>query len=488
MPVNQKSFNLILGDQLFDDIGALPPGPIVMVEDRIVASAHRYHSHKLVMTFSSMRHFALRHGSRVAYHPLDEGSSIPKALSERRSAGFTAVHCYEPADEAFGRQLGSWCSDSGLELNLWPNPMFLTTAHEWSAFTGSGDRRLMADFYRYQRLRLGLLLDSQGRPVGGRWSFDPENRKGLPRGHLAPPAALPEPDAITREVGSLVERYFPEHAGDPGLFRLPVTHADARSFLSDFLAYRLDRFGDYEDAISSDQHVLYHSLLSPMMNVGLLTPRQVIDAAIQRHAREPVPLNSLEGFVRQIVGWREFVRGIHRERRWEGSASGSRILGPDWFSGTTGLPPLDSAIRRAIGTGWCHHIERLMVLGAAMFMCDVRAAEAYRFFMEMFVDAAEWVMEPNVYGMSQFVAPTFATKPYFSGSAYLLKMSDFPRGEWCEVWDGLYWSTVQRMRKQLTGNPRMSPILRAFDKLDPVRRDRVIARAEKFKDRTTTRN
>jgi len=479
------SFNLILGDQLFSDVSMLPVGPVVMVEDRAIAGHFKYHSHKLVLTFSAMRHFAAGLGARAVYYPLEMGVSISDALRIQKEAGFDEVFTFEPADRFFGELLSEWCQKCGLKLVVLPNPMFLTSLADWEDYTAKTDRRLMADFYKSQRQRLEILADEKGQPTGGKWSFDTENRRNLPRGHVAPYVLFPETDLITREVIDLVRDEFGDHLGDPGNFSLPVTHLEAREFLQDFLEERFDRFGDFEDAISSDQHILYHSFLSPLMNVGLLTPQEIIDAALHRHAERPVPLNCLEGFIRQIIGWREFVRGIHRENLWEGVDRGSRVLGPEWYAGTTGLPPVDMSIQRAIRNGWCHHIERLMVLGSVMFMCDVRAREVNRYFMEMFVDAAEWVMEPNVFGMSQFVSPTFATKPYISGSAYILKMSDFKKGEWCDIWDGLYWKSVDRLKDDLAKNHRMFPVLRGLERLEPVRRDRIFQAAAAFIDRTT---
>ena len=481
----RNGFNLILGDQLFADISALPPGPIVMVEDQAVATRSKYHSHKLVLTFSAMRHFAALHGSRATYFALDQQRSIPDVLLRQKQAGYAEVHTFEPADERFGELLTNWCQETGLTLITHLNPMFLTTGEEWHRYTNRTDRRLMADFYRSQRIRLGILVDADGHPTGGKWSFDEANRQSLPRRHLAPYVPFPANDPITQQVIAEVAANFPDHAGNPATFGLGVTHQAARAFLEDFLEHRIDQFGDYEDAISADQPILHHSLLSPLLNIGLLTPQEILDATLKRHAQRPIPLNSLEGFVRQIIGWREFVRGIHRECRWDSTGAGSRTLGPDWYRGTTGLPPLDRTIQKTLRTGWCHHIERLMILGSTMFMCDVQAAEVYRYFMEMFVDAAEWVMEPNVYGMSQFVVPTFATKPYISGSAYVLKMSDYPKGDWCKVWDGLYWRTVDRLKDRLSQNHRMIPILRGLEKLDANRRTEIFQQAEAFVLRTT---
>jgi deoxyribodipyrimidine photolyase-related protein len=484
-PNIMPSFNLILGDQLFSDISALPPGPILMVEDRAIATHVKYHQHKLVLTFSAMRHFAANLGPSATYHRLEDEISLPLALKRQREAGFQQIHTFEPADQFFAQSLTEWCAEYDLQLVVHPNPMFLTSAADWSTFTQQTNRRLMADFYRWQRTRLNILIDDSGGPVGGKWSYDEENRKNLPRGHVAPYVSFPPQDAITKEVIDMVGRAFPDHIGDAADFGLPVNHEEAADFLQAFLEERIDRFGEYEDAISSNQIILYHSLISPLINIGLLTPRQIVDATLARHVQRPIPLNSLEGFLRQIIGWREFVRGIHREDRWPNPDTGTRRLGPDWFRGTTGLPPLDTSINRAIRYGWCHHIERLMVLGSAMFMCDIRAAEVNNFFMEMFVDAAEWVMQPNVFGMSQFVAPAFATKPYTSGSAYLLKMSDYGKGDWCDTWDGLYWSTVDRLKDTLATNHRMIPVLRGLQKLDPARKARIFSAAHSFIEQTT---
>lgn len=194
--------------------------------------------------------------------------------------------------------------------------------------------------------------------------------------------------------------------------------------------------------------------------------------------------------MRQVIGWREFIKGIDRE--YGGRAPGQNALGQNrqlteaWYDGTTGLPPLDMVITRARDHAYVHHIERLMVAGAAMLMSDVHPDAAYRWFMEMFIDSADWVMRPNVYGMSQHAdGGLFSTKPYVSGSAYLLKMSDFPRGEWCEVWDGLYWRFILRHRDKWAANPRMTMAVRAADRLEPVRRDTILDRAEDFVERNT---
>lgn len=480
--------NLILGDQLFADISALPPGPVVMVEDLDLARHYRYHTYKLVLTFAAMREFAARHPGRVHYFPLEARTSIPQALAQTLQATQAQeVHTYEPADAFFARQLRTWAQTQGITLKEHPNPMFLTPAEEWQNYRAHHKRLLMADFYKRQRRRLGILLDDHQEPLGGQWSYDTENRKPLPKS-LQPPAVMPPAlTPITREVIALVKNHFPEAAGDPATFAFPVTSAQAEDWLADFLEHRLDLFGDYEDALPSQERTVFHSLLTPMLNIGLLTPAQVIEATLARHARRPVPLNSLEGFIRQIIGWREFVRGIAREEpAVQRTFPHHRRLTPAWEKAATGLPPVDRSLARARDHGWCHHIERLMVIGAVMFMCEVDPEEVYRYFMEMFVDASEWVMGPNVFGMSQCAsAGAFATKPYFSGSAYIRRMSGEPAGPWCDVWDGLYWRTIARNREFFAQNQRMSQAVRGYERLEPTRRDRILAAAEGFIESVT---
>ena len=488
------SLNLILGDQLFQDLRTLPDAPIIMVEDREFARHARYHSHKLVLTFAAMRHFAENLGERVRYTRLDQDQRIFDVLKqELKNHNATELHTYEPADHFFTKALTEFATQENIKLVLHDNPMFLTPAADWNTYAKGRKRRLMAEFYTWQRRRLGILLTDSGEPQGGKWSFDTENRRRLPAKLIPPATHLCEPDKITKEVIDLVRSKFPDHAGDPRNFGYPVTHAQAHQWLEDFVEDRLDLFGDYEDAVSKNERVIFHSLLTPMLNTGLLTPAQVINRVLKRHEQRPVPINSLEGFIRQIIGWREFIRGIDRDYQSmalpPGPFNHTRTLKPCWYDGTTGIPPLDAAIRRARDTGYCHHIERLMVIGASMFMCEVDPMEANRWFMEMFVDAADWVMRPNVLGMSQFAdGGYFATKPYLSGSSYILKMSDYEKGPWCDIWDGLYWRCIQKNRDFFASNPRLSVMVNGVDRLDPTRLDRIFTAADNFIRNSTSIN
>lgn len=277
-----------------------------------------------------------------------------------------------------------------------------------------------------------------------------------------------------------IAKEFPSNPGQVAHL-YPTTHAEAKAWLAAFIKERLDAFGPYEDFISQDATFLFHSALSPLLNTGLLTPRDVIDAVRDVAA----PLNSLEGFIRQVIGWREFVRGIYvmygRFERTHNFFKFTRSLPRSFWEASTGIEPVDGAIRKVLKTGYCHHIERLMVLGCFMLLCEIDPDEVYRWFMELFIDAYDWVMVPNVYGMSQFAdGGLFATKPYICGSNYIVKMSDYKKGPWCEIWDGLYWRFIDHHRSLFEKNHRSSMIVRQLDKMSAERKERLFTAAEHF--------
>ena len=330
---------------------------------------------------------------------------------------------------------------------------------------------------------MDILVNDKGEPAGGKWSFDAENQKKLPKGVFPPAIRYVAPDSVTSEVISMVAKEFANHPGDATDFQYAVTHEEAELWLDQFLIERLCQFGDYEDAIPRRERTLFHSLLTPYLNCGLLTPHQVIEATL----KFDVPINSKEGFLRQIIGWREFIFGMSTHYDPIPNFFGhQRRLNSMWYEGTTGLPPVDEAIRRANKHAYCHHIERLMVLGAVMLMCEIFPEDVYTWFMEMFIDSAEWVMKPNVYGMSQFAdGGLFATKPYICGSAYILKMSDWEKGDWCDVWDGLYWRFIEMNRETFAKNHRMSMMVKMATQIEPSRKTRIFQAAEAFIERVT---
>lgn len=455
-----------------------------MREDYGLSARTFYHKQKLVFIYSAMRHFAAQF-SGVTYQridPQDNRSYLSALIDHVEASKIEEVLVYEPAnafiDDLILDQIP--CRVTSIQ-----NPMFLSSREDWQGYRNRHKRLLMHDFYVEQRKRLGILMDNQGQPLGGQWSFDQDNRKKLPSGVKPPPLLGFAPDSITQEVIDEVERLFPSHPGHTDSFAYPVSRDQALSALGEFFEERFANFGDYEDAISQGERTIFHSVLSPCLNVGLLNPDEVIWAAAGARA----PLNSKEGFIRQIVGWREFVYHLSREYspfQLPNFLNHHRRLANCWYEGTTGLPPLDHVIRRVGEYAWCHHIERLMILGSVMLMCETNPNNAYRWFMEMFIDSADWVMLANVVGMSQFAdGGSFATKPYVSGSNYILKMSDYRKGDWCEVWDGLYWNFLIRNHLRFASNHRMTPMLRLLDRMDGKTKEKHQSQARKFIERVT---
>ncbi len=450
---------LAFSHQLFENSPALRPGrPVFFLREGSSPSrAAAYRKACQAAWTSGME----RRGFRVtAVEPGPAGMEGP-LWTALAGTGVGTLHAADPGDAALESRLRAFCGTNGIALVLHETPCFLLDRAWGEDFFSGRKHYRMAEFYRAVRRETGLLLDARGKPLGGKWSFDPENRRRLPKGTTVPPA-----------WGGM--------AGEP--IRLPVTRQEARAALEDFLETRVDRFGDYEDAMAESQAILFHSLLSPALNVGLLTPREVLAALMDRHAEKPVPLNSLEGFTRQVAGWREFMRTMYRlvgpHQRQSNALSHRAGLPRGFLSGKTGVPPVDSVVARVNLHGYAHHIERLMVLGNFLLLCETDPRAVTGWFMGAFADATDWAMVPNVHGMSQFAdGGLMTTKPYCSGSAYLLRMGDFPKGPWCGDWDALFWRFVGRHRELFAGNPRTSVIARQLDRISPVRREEMEARA-----------
>lgn len=502
---------VVLGNQLFP-FRALKPWrrcAFYMAEDAGLCTYVRHHKQKITLFLAAMRSYrdGLR-GQGCTVHYEELAADPCQASYEERLQRHLDEHdvrqliVWEVEDRFFERRLEKLAEVNRLELIVLPSPMFVTTRADLAEWL-DGNRPQMATFYRWQRRRLGLLVDDDEQPRGGRWSFDADNRMALGADQVVPDTAWARPTQHVRDLVPLVCRRFADHPGQLSVetWWLPTTRRQALAWLRAFLRDRLALFGPYEDALSTRAPFLFHSVLSPLLNLGLLTPRETLDRTLSFANRHDVPLNSLEGFLRQLVGWREFVRGIyqrHHERQEATNFFGhQRSLTTAWFEGRTGLPPLDDVIRKALRFGWAHHIERLMVAGNLMTLCEIAPEQAYRWFMEMFVDSSDWVMVPNVYGMGIFSdGGIFSTKPYICGSNYIRKMSDYPRPadgglfgdadfDWCDVIDGLYWRFVDRHRDFFRTQARMARAIGTLDGMKTQRRQHIFAAAEAFLARAT---
>jgi deoxyribodipyrimidine photolyase-related protein len=489
----------LLGDQLFNP-SHLPVKPnkevlVFMREDRFLCTRFKYHKHKLIFFLSAMRRHAellRKSGYQVHYEKLDhikEGAQSSELIyTERlitvlRKCKATELLTFDINDKFFATTLEKACALQRIPITFWPNPMFLTPRAQLTALLGGKKKPFMKSFYEAQRKRLKVLVEADGEPTGGKWSFDEDNRDPLPAGHLVPEVPQVLPGEVEQDVMKFVAKEFADHPGAAEEFWLPTTREGALAWAKRFFTERLVLFGPYEDALSQDQAFLYHSVLTPFLNTGLLTPQECLDAALKKN-NKAIPLNSLEGFVRQLIGWREFVHGIYRhysEVQETKNFFGHRgRLSSLWYTAQTGIEPLDDVIRKTLRYGYAHHIERLMVVGSLMLLLEIEPQEAHRWFMEMFVDSADWVMGPNVYGMALFSdGGLFATKPYFCGSNYYRKMGPYKKGGWQAGVDGLYWGFVDKNRAFFLKNPRTSMMVRTYDKFPPAKQ-KELAQAAKI--------
>jgi deoxyribodipyrimidine photolyase-related protein len=493
---------LILGNQLFDPRlfpRALKPSEtlVFMREDRELCTYFRFHRHKIVFFLAAMREYATElaeRGFEVHYEALDSTAdetpyeqSLTKFLKKH---GISRVVHFEIEDRFFETRLAQSLIRGGALVETLPSPMFLTTRPEFRDYLARSKRPFMKTFYEKRRQDLKILITKSGEPVGGQWSFDAENRLALPKG-LTPPE-LPRAAAATSlpAVQALTTRLFKDHPGAAEDFWLPVTRSEARGWLDDFLAERLAEFGPYEDALPAESDFVYHSVLTPFLNCGLLTPREVVDKTLAHAAKHKTPIASLEGFLRQIIGWREFIRGIYQnfdDRQSSGNFfNHRRRLSEAWYTGKTSLPQLRRTLEKTLRRAYCHHIERLMVLGNLMLLLEIHPREAHRWFMEMFIDSSDWVMGPNVYGMALFSdGGLFATKPYICGSNYWRKMSREPKGDWCDGLDGLYWRFIERNKAFFAKNPRLSMMAKTLDKMPDTRRRLIYSAADRLQRELT---
>lgn len=481
---------LIFPHQLFASHPSLQKNiPVYLVEEWLFFRQYPFHKQKLMLHRASMQAYA--NTLRSAGYPViyiettQRKSDIRRLLPELAAAGIRRLHFAAVADNWLMKRLRNGCQIHGIETIISPSPSFLCEPADWKDFFDQQKAYHQTNFYIEQRKQRSLLLDAQRKPLGGKWTFDTDNRKKFPKGQQAPALWFPEENAYTREARSYVEEIFTDNPGHTDPFRYPVNHHDAATWLDDFLERRFHGFGPYEDALVSSEHYLHHAVLTPLLNTGLLTPEEVLQKALEAAARNEVPLASLEGFIRQITGWREFIRLLYER---EGSRQRTRHfwgftrrIPASFYTGHTGIFPVDNAIRKLLKTGYNHHIERLMVLGNFMLLCEFDPDEVYRWFMEMYIDAYDWVMVPNVYGMSQFAdGGMMTTKPYISGSNYLLKMSDYPKGAWTETWDALFWRFMHIHRPFFTRNPRLGMLVKTFDRMPDARRQELLSKADAF--------
>ena len=469
---SMTDITLIFPDQLFLNHPCIVfPRQVYLVEEFVFFKVQPFHKQRLVLLKSAMQKYAemlrkKRH--KVIYISSKDLTCRGNLCDLLGKKAIKNIYIAEFADEWLYQDLMMGAKKYGWGIHFCPSPGFVCSNQNLKTFFGKKKHHSMAQFYAYQRKSQNILMNDQS-PIGGKYSFDTENRKKIPKSFLIPHTFFPHKNQNTEKIIAEVESEFPNAIGCAAPFLYPTSHHEARKALEVFLNNKLAFFGDYQDAIQKEESFLFHSVLSPMLNIGLLTPQEVIQSAIHHSEKHSIPINSLEGFVRQIMGWREFVRASYLlkgsyQRSCNFFQHHEKIPKKFW-KGETGISPIDTVIKRILRIGYCNHIERLMVLGNFLLLTETSPQEIYKWFMGYFVDAYDWVMVPNVYGMSQYAdGGVIITKPYISSSNYILKMSNYTRGEWTEIWDGLFWRFLQKNHSIFSSNNRTLNLIQVLKK------------------------
>ena len=496
-----KQINIVFPHQLFEESPLFDgEGPIYLVEEYLFFKHYPFHKQKIAYHRTTMKKYAafLRREKNieVVYIEATESiSDIRLLIPELKRRGVEHINYIEPADNWLNKRITAGCLKNDISTEIYESKLFLNSKLELTEFFKSDKKKYhQTNFYKEQRKKRNILIESDGKPTGGKWTFDIENRKKYPAKKQPPAIIFPDIDPYYKEAKTYIEKHFNNHLGSLTEYPLyPSSFKSTKDWLNQFFEQRFSEFGVYEDAIIAENSILNHSVLTPMLNVGLITPNEVIDSCLKYATDNDIPINSTEGFVRQIIGWREFIRGMYEcrgsEERTTNFWNFDKKIPSSFYDGTTGIPPIDKTIKKILQTGYCNHIERLMVIGNFMMLCEFDPDEVYRWFMELFIDSYDWVMVTNIYGMSQFAdGGLMATKPYISGSNYLMKMSNYKKGEWQATWDGLFWRFMDTHRAFFLSNPRLGMLVRMYDKMPKEKQQSHLENASNYLESLNIQN
>lgn len=509
--MGRRNLIVVLGDQLNRDASAMdgfdPASDMVWMAEVDSESKHVWtHKMRIALFLSAMRHFRAeleRDAIRVDYRKLDEprnGHSLALELERAiQRLKPTRVVCTEPGEHRVRVELEQACAEAGVTLEVRPDRHFLCSVEKFSKWADGRKELRMEFFYRVMRADYNILMEGR-QPVGGQWNFDAENRgsfgKAGPRNVPAPVTF--KPDAITCEVLQLVNQRFASHPGSCDSFDYPVTREQALAALADFIAHRLPEFGLFQDAMWTGEELLFHSRLSAALNLKLLDPREMIRAAVHAFEGGRANLAATEGFVRQILGWREYVRGVYwmlmpgySERN--GLEACEKLPGFYW-TGETDMRCLAEAIGQTLRTGYAHHIQRLMVTGLFALLYGVDPKEVHQWYLAVYVDAVEWVELPNTLGMSQYAdGGVMASKPYCASGKYIQRMSNYcsnckydpaeSTGSKACPFTTLYWDFLLRHEERLARNQRLKMQLRNLDRLSAAQKSAIQVQAAQVRAR-----
>jgi deoxyribodipyrimidine photolyase-related protein len=474
-----EKVSLVFPHQLFEDNPVLVPGAAVfLVEEYLFFRQYTFHKQKLVLHRASMKAYqqseALAGFTTEYIQAFDERADVRNLIAWLKSQGTKQLFYCDVVDDWLGRRIEETAAAQDIKTTKVESPNFICTEAYVREYFAKSKRFYLTKFYTDQRERLNIMLDN-GKPLGGQWTYDVENRSKMPQGTYVPPIPVAKPNAFVTEAIAYVDTHFADNFGVAKAFNYPITHAESRQWFGLFLKERFANYGIYQDAIVKGETTLFHAVITPMLNIGLLNPAEVVDEAMNSANEHGVPLNSLEGFIRQVLGWREYIRAVYilkgRSQRTHNYWKHDRDIPAVFYTENTGIAPIDDCIVKLKYSAYNHHIERLMVLGNYMCLCGFKPDAIYQWFMELYIDAYDWVMVPNVYGMSQYAdGGLMSTKPYISSSNYIAKMSHYkPAGneKWMKVWDGLYWRFIANHSEFFGRNPRMAVMVKQLDKMGP---------------------
>jgi len=457
----------------------------------------RHHKHKITLLISSLRKLVtkVKH-TNILHHKITKknNQNLKDALFEIVDKNnINKIMVSKPSDFKIYKDLLFFSQSNNIELEILEDKKFISNVEDFTDWASDKKTRIQEYYYRWLRKKYNIFMNQEGKPIGDKWNFDKDNRKGIKQLK----SDIPErkkliPDQITFDAMVDVEECFPNSIGTLENFNWATTHEEAENLLDDFIERFLVNYGAFQDAINKENTFMFHSLLSPYLNCGLLDPEICIQKAEKKYyeSNGEIPINSVEGFIRQILGWREFIKGVY----WENMPkyknlnywSHSLKLNDNWYEGDTGIPPLDDAIKESKKFAYSHHINRLMIIANLMNLTGIHPNEMYRWFMEMYIDAYDWVMVPNVYGMGSYAdGGIFSTKPYICGSSYMLRMSNYSKGDWCDTVDGLYWRFVEKNIKFFESNPRLAVMTRSLTNMNKERKKTIFKSAEEFIERNT---
>lgn len=475
---------LIFPHQLFyNNKYLLKDETILLIEEPRFFTDFNFHKLKLAFHRASMKayyDFLITNNYDVRYITFEQiTNDYYKKLKN--------IRCVEVNDHKLANRLKN--------ATFLPNINFLVDTVELSNIKKliyNNNKYLHDRFYKYQRIKLNILVDSNNKPIGNKWSFDKMNRIPLPKDHTIKPIPKNPTNKYVKEAIKYVYKHFSTNYGDlsEDNFIFPIDNKSSLKWLKIFLKYRLTKFGKYEDAVHSNDDFIYHSVLSPMMNIGIITDKEVVNISYKYYLKhqDDIPLESIEAFLRQIIGWRNYVYVLYilegKNMFESNQLEHTNELPYDrLWNGTTGILPIDNIINKIIKYSYAHHIERLMFLGSYLLLLGIDPKQVYNIFMEWTIDAYDWVMVPNIFGMSQYSSPIMMTRPYFSSYNYLLKMSNYKKDEWCVIWGALYYTFLNRHRKLLIKNYAFASQIKNLDNKSLNEKKKLFAIAKDYQDR-----